>query len=68
MREKEIEVQIGTYALHLHPAFAPSAFCRTHGDMPGSQYAFDHCLTLPLYHELTESEQKIVVDTLKQFM
>lgn len=68
MREQGIEVQIGTYALHLHPAFAPSAFCRIEGDMTGSQYAFDHCLTLPLYHELTESDQEIVVDSLKKFL
>jgi dTDP-4-amino-4,6-dideoxygalactose transaminase len=26
------------------------------------------CLTLPLYHELTESEQQIVVDSLKKFL
>jgi len=68
MREKGIEVQIGTYALHLHPAFAPSEFCRIQGDMSGSQYAFDHCLTLPLYHELAGSEQEIVVDSLKNFL
>jgi perosamine synthetase len=68
MREKGIEVQIGTYALHMHPAFAPSDFCRIQGDMTGSQYAFDHCLTLPLYHELTEPDQEIVVDFLKTFL
>jgi perosamine synthetase len=68
MREKGMEVQIGTYSLHLHPAFAPSEFCRIEGDMTGSRYAFDHCLTLPLYHELTETDQELVVDSLKTFL
>jgi len=64
MREKGIEVQIGTYALHNHPAFVPSSYCRIHGDMSGSNHAFEHCLTLPLYHELTREDQKRIVDTL----
>jgi dTDP-4-amino-4,6-dideoxygalactose transaminase len=32
--------------------------------MPDSRYAFDHCLTLPLYHDLTEEEQEFVVEQL----
>lgn len=64
MREIGIEVQIGTYSLHMHPAFAPSEFCRINGKMSGSKYAFDRCLTLPLYHELTKIEQKDVVKQL----
>ena len=35
-------------------------------DMPGSKYAFEHCLTLPLYHELTTDDQTYIVDMLKQ--
>ena len=68
MRNQEIEVQIGTYALHQHPAFAPSSYCRIHGNMSGSKYAFDHCLTLPLYHELTREDQKRIVDTLASLL
>ena len=64
MRETGIEVQIGTYSLHMHPAFAPSEFCRVDGDMSGSRYAFEHCLALPLYHELTFDEQKYIVEHL----
>jgi perosamine synthetase len=61
MREMGIEVQIGTYALHMHPAFAASAYCQISGDMSGSKFAFDHCLTLPLYHELNVDEQTYIV-------
>lgn len=64
MREAGIEVQIGTYALHMHPAFAESGRCRISGDMTQSRYAFHHCLTLPLYHEMTDQDQRYVVDKL----
>ncbi|MBT3255144.1 MAG: DegT/DnrJ/EryC1/StrS family aminotransferase [Deltaproteobacteria bacterium] len=66
MADLGIEVQIGTYALHLHPAFAPSARCRITDALPESTYAFEHCLTLPLYHELTEEDQAYVVENLLQ--
>jgi perosamine synthetase len=68
MRELGVEVQIGSYALHTHPAFKPSAHCEIYGDMRSSNYAFAHCLALPLYHDMTIEEQKIVVSTLKNFV
>ncbi len=62
-----VEVQIGTYALHMHPAFVPCDTCRISRDMTESRYAFDHCLTLPLYHEMTESEQDYVTEKLLNY-
>lgn len=64
LKEKNIETQIGTYALHLHKAFNENTNCRIVDDMSGSRFAFDHCLTLPLYHDMTEDEQKYVVEQL----
>ncbi|GAK60659.1 DegT/DnrJ/EryC1/StrS aminotransferase family protein [Candidatus Vecturithrix granuli] len=64
LRAEGIEVQIGTYALHQHPAFISGNACRIHGKLTGSQYAFEHCLTLPLFHELTYEDQQRIVDTL----
>lgn len=64
MREKNIEVQIGTYALHMHRAFYSNPNCRITGKMAGSRYAFDHCLTLPLFHDMTPEQQETVVDQL----
>jgi perosamine synthetase len=61
MREIGIEVQIGTYALHMHPAFAPGELCRVAGNLATSRAAFDHCLVLPLFHQLTRGDQEIVV-------
>lgn len=64
MRGQGIEVQIGTYALHMHKAFNENPRCRIVGDMTGSRYAFEHCLALPMYHEMTEAEQQLVVENL----
>ena len=64
MREEGIEVQIGTYAIHMHPAFVESPHIIHHGPFMGSQYAYHHCLTLPLYHELLEADQDLVVNQL----
>jgi dTDP-4-amino-4,6-dideoxygalactose transaminase len=64
MRAVEIEVQIGTYALHMHPAFAEGAQVIHRGPFTGSRYAYDHCLALPLYHELTHEDQGMVIHQL----
>jgi dTDP-4-amino-4,6-dideoxygalactose transaminase len=68
MRERGIEVQIGTYALHKHKAFFPSDFCVVCKSMTGSNYAFDHCLALPLYHDISQHDQQLVVENLIQAM
>ena len=65
MREAGIEAQIGTYALHMHKAFTDNGQVRIQGDMAGSRWAFDHCLTLPLYHEMSGEEQDEVAEVLK---
>ena len=64
MRESGIEVQIGTYSLHMHKAYNKNTNCKIGGKMKGSKYAFEHCLTLPLYHDLTESDQEYVAGQL----
>jgi perosamine synthetase len=66
LREKNIETQIGTYVLHMHNAFGKNSNCRITGAMPGSRFAFEHCLTLPLYHDMTPEEQQYVVAELQK--
>ncbi|MUM77535.1 aminotransferase class I/II-fold pyridoxal phosphate-dependent enzyme [Pseudodesulfovibrio sp. F-1] len=68
MRSRGIEVQIGTYALHMHPAFANNPACRFASAMEGSRYAFEHSLALPLYPGMTEAEQTEVGETLKEVL
>jgi dTDP-4-amino-4,6-dideoxygalactose transaminase len=64
LKEKGIEAQIGTYALHMQKAFNENPNCHIVGDMPESRYAFQHCLCLPLYHEMSEAVQDYVVQEL----
>jgi dTDP-4-amino-4,6-dideoxygalactose transaminase len=65
MREKGVEAQIGTYALHMHKAFsANKQKVRIYGKLKNSTYVFEHALALPLYHEMTQKEQEHVVNTL----
>ncbi len=66
LRQQGIEAQIGTYALHLFPPFAPGENCQLVGDLKNSRYAFDHCLVLPLFYDMTTADQELVVETLKQ--
>jgi dTDP-4-amino-4,6-dideoxygalactose transaminase len=61
MRADGIEVQIGSYALHMHPAFRNNPLVEIRGGLSGSRMAFDRCLALPLFHDLTDSEQQRVV-------
>lgn len=66
MRGNGIEVQIGTYSLHMHPAFTERENIRLEGNYPGSRYAYTHCLTLPLYHEMSPKDQDVVIDYLSK--
>lgn len=66
LREQNIEAQIGTYALHMHRVFRKNPLCRITGDMPGSYAAFARTLALPLYHGMSETEQKQIVAALLQ--
>lgn len=68
LRQRGIEAQIGTYALHRHPAFAAGPRCRWHGEFPGSRRAFESALALPLFHEMTVDQQDRVVSELRSVL
>lgn len=65
LRDQGIEAQIGTYSLHMHPAFSDNTACRMEGNMAGSRYAYECALALPMYHGMTDAELLQVVDALK---
>jgi dTDP-4-amino-4,6-dideoxygalactose transaminase len=48
----------------MHKAYNINANCTISGKMEGSKYAFEHCLTLPLYHDLSTDEQEYIVEKL----
>jgi dTDP-4-amino-4,6-dideoxygalactose transaminase len=58
LRALEIEVQIGTYALHLLGAH------RDQGSFPGAQAAFARALALPFHTRLSESDLDRVAEAL----
>ena len=56
-----IETQIGTYSIHLQPAFSGS---RNIGTLSRGAELYHKTLTLPLFESLSGEEQKYVVDSL----
>lgn len=68
MRERGIEAQIGSIALPRHRAFQDTGTCRRLESYPGMDYAADHCLALPLYHDLTLAEQDEVIEAVKELL
>ena len=66
MRQAGVEVQIGSYALHLHPAYQEGAACRWAGSLANSERVFRECLALPLFHDLSETDQDTVVEELRR--
>jgi len=65
MRRQGIEVQIGTFALHQHPAFQ-GRNTKLRGQFSGSLKCFEEALVLPLFHGMTNEEQTEVVEKLIQ--
>ncbi|MFO8112530.1 MAG: DegT/DnrJ/EryC1/StrS family aminotransferase [Desulfosalsimonadaceae bacterium] len=51
--------------LHLQACFSYLGY--KNGDFPNAEYAAGHSLAIPVYPELTESQQSYVVETIKAF-
>ncbi len=68
MRKRGIEVQIGSYSLHMHNAFKNGPLIEIKGDLKNSKWCFNHALALPLYNDLTFDLQEQIIKQLKSFM
>ncbi len=68
MMDAGIQTQIGTYSLHMQPAFAGAISCRKYPPFSGSELAFGKSLVLPLYHGLNDEHQAHVVAKLQEFL
>ena len=64
LRKKGIETQIGTFAVHLQPAYRKYVKEK----LPNSEYAFKNSLILPLYHTMKYQEIEYVVKNIKDFL
>lgn len=63
LRENGIEAQIGTYALHLEPAFE---VCRKIGTLKVAEKLKKTTITLPLYNELEYTDIEYIVNKLRE--
>ena len=65
MRSKGIEVQIGSYSLHMHNAYNNNPNIEIKGNLSNSKWCFEHALALPLFNDLTFEIQHTVISELK---
>ena len=66
MRNKGIEVQIGSYSLHMHNAYNNNPNMEIKGNLSNSKWCYKHALALPLYNDLTfKLQEKIIKELTK---
>ncbi|WP_394146875.1 UDP-4-amino-4,6-dideoxy-N-acetyl-beta-L-altrosamine transaminase [Shewanella atlantica] len=63
MRAAGIWVHVHYIPVHLQPYYLKRGFAEQ--DFPEAEYFYRHCLTLPLFPDLTEEEQCFIIDTLR---
>ena len=63
LADENIQSQIGTYALHLEPAY--KKFKRI-GNLENSEKLFYNALTLPLHKDLTNDDQEKICKIISQ--
>jgi len=66
LRERKIEAQICSYALHRQPFFQSLRGTAMSSDVlfPNSTQAFECLMQLPIHHELTTQQQEYICNTL----
>ena len=62
LSKENIQSQIGTYALHLEPAYKNM---KRVGDLKNSELLFKNALTLPLHKNLTQEDQEKICSIIK---
>jgi dTDP-4-amino-4,6-dideoxygalactose transaminase len=63
LRKKNIETQIGTYALHLQPSYRQA---KKVGELERTEKLYRNLLTLPMCHSMTKADQEYVVSELQK--
>ncbi len=63
MRAAGIWVHVHYFPVHLQPYYLKQGFAEQ--DFPEAEYFYQHCLTLPLFPDLTEDELSFIIDTLR---
>jgi perosamine synthetase len=65
LKEKNIEAQIGTYAVHLQKAFRN---CKQIGNLIVAEKLYKNLLALPMYHSMTLEDQERIVKAIKEII
>ena len=65
LKEKSIETQIGTYALHLQPSYAKA---KKVGRLETSEKLFKNLLALPMSFWMTKEDQKHVIGEVEGYL
>jgi len=68
LRDMGIEVQIGTYSLHMHKAYQQNSMVEIKGDMKYSAWCYSHALALPLFDDLSFEQQETIVKELEALL
>jgi dTDP-4-amino-4,6-dideoxygalactose transaminase len=63
LAEADISARRGIMAAHRQPAYAGAD--HGHAPLTNTEYLTDHTLILPLYHQMSDSEQARVIDVLR---
>lgn len=66
MHEKGIVLNLHYIPVHLQPYYEKLGFKR--GNFPYSERYYDEAMTLPLYYELTDSQQDYIVQSFKEVL
>ena len=64
LREEGIGVNVHYIPIHLQPYYQKLGFKK--GDFPEAEKYYDAAISIPLYAQITEKEQRIVVDVLQK--
>lgn len=66
LKANNIFAQVHYVPVHLMPYYKELG--NKKGDMPFAEAYYEKCLSIPMYHSLTEDEQQFVIDTIKKFV
>lgn len=66
LHSKNIKVQIHYIPVHTQPYYRDLGF--KWGDFQNSEEYYEKCLSIPMYHSLTEEEQDYVINTIKEIL
>ena len=65
LRENNVFTQIHYIPIHLMPFYKKKNWNK--GDFPEAERYYDHCISLPMYHTLTQDQQNRVIDLIKDY-